>query len=203
MMNKIIISTLALTLLAAPALIAKEGGQKDRGPKRGGDFHKEMMAKFDKDGDGKLSEDERAEAKAAHEARREEMKARHEEMKKKFDADGDGKLSPEERKAAFEAQLASGDLPPHMMKRIDTDGDGTVSDAEREAVRAQHEERRARMEERRAQIMDKCDKDGDGELSEEERKACKELMRRDRGGDREGKPGRRRGGDRPDRPDVD
>ncbi len=48
-----------------------------------------MLKKFDKDGDGKLSTEER---KAL-------MKSRKAEMLKKFDKDGDGKLSAEERKA--------------------------------------------------------------------------------------------------------
>jgi Ca2+-binding EF-hand superfamily protein len=62
--------------------------------------HKEMIAKFDKDGDGKLNEEER---KAAHAAMEKEMLA-------KFDKDGDGKLSDEEKKAAREAM--GGHRPP-------------------------------------------------------------------------------------------
>jgi Ca2+-binding EF-hand superfamily protein len=49
-----------------------------------------IIEKFDKDGDGKLSEDERAEIRK--------------EMMAKFDKDGDGKLGPEERKAAMAAR---------------------------------------------------------------------------------------------------
>ena len=53
----------------------------------------EMMKKFDKDGDGKLNEEERA-------ALREEGQKRRKEIIVKFDKDGDGKLNEEERKAA-------------------------------------------------------------------------------------------------------
>jgi Ca2+-binding EF-hand superfamily protein len=49
-----------------------------------------ILEKFDKDGDGKLSDDERAEIRK--------------EMMAKFDMDGDGKLGPEERKAAMAAR---------------------------------------------------------------------------------------------------
>lgn len=74
----------------------------------------EMLKKYDKDGDGKLSDEEKKAmredwAKNHPEAakRMEEMKARHEayvaDMIKKFDKDGDGKLSPEELQA----------IPPH------------------------------------------------------------------------------------------
>lgn len=64
----------------------------------------EMMKKFDKNGDGELSEDERKAMYA-------EMKARHEELLAKYDADKDGKLSPDEIKAAREA----GEKLPMMM----------------------------------------------------------------------------------------
>lgn len=57
---------------------------------------KEMLAKFDKDGDGKLSADERA-------TMREEMEARRKELIEKYDADKDGKLSPDEMKTARDA----------------------------------------------------------------------------------------------------
>ena len=56
----------------------------------------ELMKKFDKDGDGKLSESERAELRKTMEERRKEFLA-------KFDKDGDGKLNEEERKAAMAA----------------------------------------------------------------------------------------------------
>jgi Ca2+-binding EF-hand superfamily protein len=57
---------------------------------------KEMLAKFDKDSDGKLSDEERAEMRA-------EMESRHKELLEKYDADKDGKLGPEEIKTAREA----------------------------------------------------------------------------------------------------
>ena len=59
------------------------------------------MEKFDKDRDGKLSEDERAEARKA-------MEARRAEMIEKFDKDGDGKLNEEERKAAMASRTKQG-----------------------------------------------------------------------------------------------
>ena len=55
--------------------------------------HEEVLKEFDKDGDGKLNEEER---KAAGEAMRKKLI-------EKFDKDGDGKLNEEERKAAREA----------------------------------------------------------------------------------------------------
>ena len=88
-----------LKLLAAIAVLAglamasgtpeKEKGKKHRVPPG----IKQLIEKFDTDGDGKLSDEEK-------EAAREARKA---EFLKKFDKDGDGELSPEERKAAGEA----------------------------------------------------------------------------------------------------
>lgn len=68
-----------------------------------------MLKKFDKDGDGKLSEEERAAMRAEMQKRRGEGgkgpdAARRAEMMKKFDKDGDGKLSEEER-AALRAEM--------------------------------------------------------------------------------------------------
>ena len=60
----------------------------------------ELVKKFDKDGDGKLSEDER---KAMREAMQAKMEERHKEMLEKYDADKDGKLSEEERKRPWRA----------------------------------------------------------------------------------------------------
>ncbi len=54
------------------------------------------MKRFDKNGDGKLDDAEKAEAKAAREQMREEAL-------KRFDKDGDGKLNDAERAEAREA----------------------------------------------------------------------------------------------------
>ena len=54
-----------------------------------------MNRRFDKDGDGELSPEER-------EARDTEMRKRRAEFVERFDKDGDGSLSEEERRAAAE-----------------------------------------------------------------------------------------------------
>ena len=101
-MKKLLI---ALTLMSSLVVFANEGPQRGergdgarKGPKRpNGPRHEEILKKFDKDGDGKLSEEERAAAKAAM---KEKMEARRAEVLKAHDKDGDGKLNDEERKAA-------------------------------------------------------------------------------------------------------
>lgn len=116
------------TLLVAAVCMAEEKAaspkraehpQGARGHSMPPQLMKELVAKYDKDGDGKLNE---TEMKAAREARQAEMI-------KKYDKDGDGKLSEEEMKAAREARQAE------MIKRFDKDGDGKLSEEERKAAR--------------------------------------------------------------------
>jgi len=86
----------------------------------------EIIEKFDKDGDGKLNEEEHAAAKAA----RGEMEAdRKKEMIAKFDKDGDGTLNEEEKTAARE------EMKKKMLEKFDKDGDGVLSEEERAEMR--------------------------------------------------------------------
>jgi Ca2+-binding EF-hand superfamily protein len=96
-------------------------------PKR--DLPPEVVAKFDTDKDGKLSDDERK-------AMRTEMKAqqekRHAAMLEKYDADKDGKLSADEKatmKKEMEAKRAA------ILEKYDADKDGKLSPAEIKTAR--------------------------------------------------------------------
>ena len=83
------------TAIAVLAGLAVASGTPEEGKGKKHRDHpaiKQLIEKFDKDGDGKLSAEER---KAAGEARKAEFL-------KKFDKDGDGKISPEEKKAIAE-----------------------------------------------------------------------------------------------------
>ncbi len=85
----------------------------------------DMLKQFDTDGDGKLSDAEKATAKAAWEAKR----AEHDkEMLAKFDKDGDGKLNDEEKAAAHEAMKA--EHAKEMLAKFDKNGDGKLDAAE-------------------------------------------------------------------------
>jgi Ca2+-binding EF-hand superfamily protein len=107
----------ALAILSVPALALAEGDGEKKG--KHCEKHRErMLEKFDADGDGKLSEEERAEAKAA-------MKAYKEKMIAKYDTDGDGELSEEEKKAAKDAFIA----------KYDSNGDGKLSEEERKSAK--------------------------------------------------------------------
>lgn len=123
------LTTLLVAIAASSFALGQEpgGDQPKKGDRPGGHrgpsgpMPKEMIAKFDKDGDGKLNAEER---KAA-------MDARKTDMLKKYDKDGDGKLSGEERKAA-------------MIKKFDKDGDGKLNDDEKQAMREEMRKRGGR-----------------------------------------------------------
>ncbi len=83
-----------------------------------GEGKAELIKKYDKNGDGKLDDQEkaalRADMKAKHEARRAEMLA-------KYDTNKDGKLDDQER-AVMQNERAE-----EMFKKLDTNGDGQIS----------------------------------------------------------------------------
>lgn len=138
-----------------------------------------LMRRFDKDGDGKLSEAERAEAVKALKAKSEHFK----EMRKKFvsgviakfDKDGDGKLDEaelteflEDQRKAFESCRRPGrpprdfNAPKEILAKFDKDGDGFLNPQERRAMFEQ-------ARQKRDALFKKYDADGDGKLSDEEK----------------------------------
>lgn len=117
--------------------------------------HRLLLEKYDTDGDGKLSDDERKavqeDAKKMHEAKKAEILA-------KFDTDGDGKLSDDERKAMREDWSKNHPEVTEKMK----------------------EKRQQQLRQHREDMIKKFDTDGDGKLSDDERKAMRESMQKDR-----------------------
>jgi hypothetical protein len=111
--------------------VEKEDGKEGRKhPDR--PFPREVMEKFDKDGDGKLNEQERAAAKEAMKAREEAYKK---EMLAKFDKDGDGELNEEEREAAKKEREAKHEAhKKEMLAKYDKDGDGELNEEEKKAM---------------------------------------------------------------------
>ena len=126
---------LTTTVLAAFAITATANPKGPR-PHRPDGPPKALIEKFDTDGDGKLSEQEREAAKAAMGEKRDAFIA-------KYDKDGDGKLNEEERKAAREEwkgkdrpKPPGGPSRERIIKRFDKDGDGKLNEEEREAAKA-------------------------------------------------------------------
>ena len=129
----------------------------------------DFMARFDTDGDGEISEEEREAIREAFQAQRRERML--ERMTERFDADGDGELNDEERLAA-EAELEARDIErrARMVERFDTDGDGQLSDAENQAAREQFTRGRggAGGGNQWRDAVQRYDQDGDGELNLDE-----------------------------------
>lgn len=168
------VSLLLLTagLFAVPALAQNEMKPAEgtgNGMKKN---YEELIRKYDKNGDGKLDEDEKA---AAHAAMRKEGGGeadRYKEALQRFDKDGDGKLNDAERAEAekvgalIEKYGGRVKFRAQRLKHFDKDGDGKLSDAELA------EEKRFRAEQVR-----KFDKNGDGHLDDTEREeALKAFM---------------------------
>ena len=111
----------------------------------------EILERFDRDGDGKLSG---AEFDAVRDAGGLGPAHGRGPRGRALDTDGDGKISHAERQAAQKRR---------QRKRLDTDADGVVSDAER-----------ATRRERRAEIREQYDTDADGHLRPSERGAARD-----------------------------
>ena len=125
----LLISVLSL----ATGIIAKpEKGGKKPGSGEGRPSREEVMKKFDKDGDGKLNEEEKAELRKQMAERGAGRKVPPFIMEK-FDKDGDGKLSEDERAEARKAMEAR---RAEMIEKFDKDGDGKLNEEERKAAMA-------------------------------------------------------------------
>ncbi len=98
MRNAITVLSILALLACVPATASAQDGAK----KKHGKKHEALLKKFDKDGDGKLSKEERAAAKEFKEKRKGEEgrggKLRG-KILRRFDKDGDHKLSDAERAA--------------------------------------------------------------------------------------------------------
>jgi len=94
-----------------------------------------VLERFDADKDGRLSDDEKAKARAAIENR---AGAAKEKVREKLDANGDGKLDESERAKAREVirNRAGNGIRGRLLKRFDADGDGKLSEDERAKARA-------------------------------------------------------------------
>ena len=145
-------------IITSAALVAIAGAQAPEKPKfdRKGPpgLPPDIIARFDKDGDGKLSEEEAETARATMRSEKEKK------MLERFDKDGDGVLSKEEKEAARKEFGDRGDR-----KRLP-------------------EKDKAAMDERRKKMIERFDKNGDGELDEGEKKAMREAWNKHPGGPR-------------------
>ncbi len=132
----VLFSLLATLPVAAQDATPATGGEKQRAAR-------ERIRQYDKDGNGKLSDEEKA---AAKNYMREQGGGteRRKQALKRFDKDGDGKLNDAER---AEAEKARGQMEANrdkrqaeILKRFDKDGDGKLNDAEKAEMEKTREE---------------------------------------------------------------
>jgi len=110
------LTKLKLALLIAAPLVA---GATTYAAAQGDDAPRpDVLQKYDTNKDGKLDDAERAQMKAAFEAKRAE---RHKAALAKFDANKDGKLDATERKTMQDTRLAE------QFQKMDTNGDGKLT----------------------------------------------------------------------------
>jgi len=119
---------LSIGLYAKPEKDGKKPGSKEGRPSR-----EEIIKKFDKDGDGKLNDEEKAELRKKMAERSGGGRKLPPFLMKKFDKDGDGKLSDEEKAEARKAMEAR---RKEMIGKFDKDGDGKLNEEERKAAMA-------------------------------------------------------------------
>ena len=136
------------------------------------DMKKEFMAKYDKNKDGKLSDDERKSVKADWKKRGEEMKK---EFMAKYDKNKDGKLDDKEKKAVREAWAAKHKEWREKMRARHSGSRG--SDKKKDAPKKNRAKKdspktdKAPSDDRRAALFKRimaADKNGDGKLNADE-----------------------------------
>ncbi|MFG0307445.1 MAG: dockerin type I domain-containing protein [Phycisphaerales bacterium JB040] len=127
-------------------------------------YAKDMEARYDLDGDGKLSDDERRQMWA-------QMRADYEaEMLAQFDADGDGELNDEEQRAARISAFLASDWGRAMARKHDANNDGILDKAELAALEAE-------LERMRQEWTEPYDLDGDEDLDDLETEIMRESWK--------------------------
>ncbi len=167
-----------LFLVTSPFATAEESRPAKRiDPQR----HEAFLKKFDQDGDGRLSAEERAAARATVRKPRPLHHAGAPARLHGFQGKP-GKGGPRD---AFRQG--------YLVGRFDRDGDGRLNAEERQAVRAEREQRQRAGLERQLQRLKAIDADGDGKLSDAEWNTAKEKFQK-RSGDRRPGPKPERAG---------
>ena len=126
---KITLFTISLLFSYFSFAAKPEKGKKAEGPSGDRPSREEMIKKFDTDGDGKLSDDEKAGARKTMMAKRKMPPF----LVKKFDKDGDGELNDEEKAEALKMMAVR---KKEALEKFDKDGDGKLNDEERKAAMA-------------------------------------------------------------------
>jgi len=145
----------------------------DSAPRWWQDRWRQISARFDRDRDGKLDDDERLRMERSlrwHQRRR---------LMMRFDTNRDGRLDPTESAAVelAERQEAQALRQRWELAEWDADGNGALDPPERRALEADLDRRRAEAAERHTRWVSLWDRDGDGAVSPAERAAATENLR--------------------------
>lgn len=146
----------------------------------------EILRRFDKNGDGRIDEDEKAEA---HDAVRAEQMAKETAALQSlggfqktavelFDRNGDTRLDENERLDAldFVQQSGNAQVREALFKRADKDQDGKLDQSERRELQLYAEEHRGEL--MQELLLKNFDRDGSGELESAETATIREAFRR-------------------------
>ncbi len=144
-----------------------------------------VVARYDADGDGTLSEEERQDLRddveglpvlrRALERHRVLRRAVLHRLRFVYDANDDGRLDETERQTLKDDLIARCEARrAQILERYDVDGSGDLSDAEKDQLRA---DVRARLLALRAELLERFDANGDGMLDVTERDAVRDAVR--------------------------
>jgi Ca2+-binding EF-hand superfamily protein len=145
-----------------------------------GRTRQELMRKYDADGDGQLSSEERRKAFEAMRQRREQQRL------ETYDTDGDGQLSETELQAERDARREQfrDRIRQMLTRKHDVNKDGVLDETESANMRAEMERMEQRVQaarearsRRQRQRVERFDADGDGQLSQEERQTMRDTIR--------------------------
>lgn len=161
-------------LLGAATLIPAAGLAAEKDP------YDEIVKTYDRNGDGKLDEDEKVAAKEAMAMQGQKGPAR------KALEERVAKANPEQRAKMLENLRARIEESPGQLRRFDKNSNGKLDDDEWATARAQFEQREkdaakkaaaargkegAKLAEVRGKMLQEFDQNGDGQLDEAERTA--------------------------------
>ncbi|MBI1841863.1 MAG: hypothetical protein HYR88_13575 [Verrucomicrobia bacterium] len=118
-MKKLLILTLGLALTGICVQAEDEAPAADKAKKAQARYA-EMLKKYDKNGDGKLDEAEKAAMQADNKKKREA------ELLKKYDKNGDGKLDDAEREAMREDRKSRAQENPRRKEKGEKPGAGAT-----------------------------------------------------------------------------
>ncbi len=140
--------TKSLVILAASfGIISAAIAQEAKPEKPQKELSPEVVAKYDKDGDGQLNEEESAAAKSAQGEKK--IGKKRAEILKKFDKDGDGELNKEEQDAV------RADKKQKLIEQFDEDKDGKLNETEKakmmELIQKRHDSHKKQPEAKEAE----------------------------------------------------